>query len=50
MAFLLEQRGDKVKIIEEVVKAAAENCWSGKEVITLLLKQQGNNVIITEEL
>ena len=35
---LLEQRGVEVVITEEVVKVAAGNEWSRKEVMTLLLK------------
>jgi len=38
IVLLLKQRRDEVKIIEEVVKAAAGNS-SRKEVIALLLKQ-----------
>ena len=34
---LLNQRGDEIKITEEVVKAAVGNEWSGIEVMTLLL-------------
>jgi hypothetical protein len=37
IALLLDRRGDKVQIIEEVVKAAAENLGSGKDIIALLL-------------
>lgn len=37
MSLLLEQRGDEIKIAEEVVKAAAGNERSGKEVMSLLL-------------
>ena len=36
-------------ITEEVVKAAAGNEESGKEVMTLLLEQRGADVMITEE-
>ena len=43
MALLLDQRGDEVKITEEVVKAAAKNEDSGKEVIALLLNQRGDD-------
>jgi hypothetical protein len=49
IALLLDQRGDEVKITEEVVKAAAGNRISGKEVIALLLDQRGDEVKITEE-
>ena len=38
------------KIRKEVVKAAAGNRWSGKEVMTLLLEQRGADVVITEEI
>lgn len=37
MKILLIKRGNEVKIIKEVVKAAAKNRSSGKEVIILLL-------------
>jgi hypothetical protein len=37
MALLLDQRGADVLITEEVVKVAAANKNSGKEVIALLL-------------
>ena len=37
------------EIIEEVVKAAAENKYSGKEVIRLLLNRLSNDVKITED-
>ncbi|KAF1835672.1 hypothetical protein BDW02DRAFT_597040 [Decorospora gaudefroyi] len=49
MALLLKQRGDEVKITEEVVQAAAGNWDSGKEVMTLLLEQRGDEVKITEK-
>ena len=48
MALLLEQRGDEVRVTEEVVKAAAGNWWGG-EVMALLLKQRGDEVKVTEE-
>jgi hypothetical protein len=48
MILLLDQRGDKVKVTDEVVKAAAGND-SGKEVMTLLLDQRGDEVKITDE-
>jgi len=47
MALLLRQRGDEVKITEEVVKAAAGN--SEEEMMELLLRQRGDEVKITEE-
>jgi formylmethanofuran dehydrogenase subunit D len=50
MALLLEQRGDEVKITEEVVKAAAGNWRSGKEVIALLLDQRSDRIIVTPQL
>ena len=49
MAVLLEQGGAKVKVTEEVVKAAVGNNCSGNEVIGLLLEQQREEVNITEE-
>ncbi|KAK3346892.1 heterokaryon incompatibility protein-domain-containing protein [Lasiosphaeria hispida] len=49
MKRLLNQCGTEVKITEEVVKAAAGNGSSGKEVMTLLLDQRGTEVKITEE-
>jgi hypothetical protein len=41
MTLLLQQRGEKVKVTEEVVKAAAGNWSSGKELMELLLQQRG---------
>jgi len=41
MALLLKQRGGEVKVTKGVVKAAAENMESGKEVMAHLLKQRG---------
>ncbi|RYP43836.1 hypothetical protein DL768_009643 [Monosporascus sp. mg162] len=49
MEKLLSYCGDRVKITEEVVKAAAGNENSGKEVMALLFKQRGDEVKITEE-
>ncbi|KAL2170803.1 hypothetical protein VTG60DRAFT_4372 [Thermothelomyces hinnuleus] len=49
MTAILDQRGNEVKITEEVVKAAAENPRFGKEVIALLLNRRGTEVKITEE-
>jgi hypothetical protein len=40
MELLLRQRGGEVKITEEVVKAAAGNWKSGKEVMALLYEKQ----------
>ncbi|EDN97566.1 hypothetical protein SS1G_12418 [Sclerotinia sclerotiorum 1980 UF-70] len=40
---------ERVLITEEVVKAAAGNLWSGKEVMMLLLDKRGADVVITEE-
>jgi hypothetical protein len=45
---LREQGGDDVQITREVVKAAAENSRSGKEVMMLLLEQRGGNFRIAE--
>ncbi|KAF2204425.1 hypothetical protein GQ43DRAFT_493965, partial [Delitschia confertaspora ATCC 74209] len=49
LKYLLKQPGEDIKITEEVVKAAAGNTCSGKEVIALLLEQRGAEVKITEE-
>ncbi|ORY58533.1 uncharacterized protein BCR38DRAFT_489446 [Pseudomassariella vexata] len=47
---LLELLGSKeVKITEDVVKAAAGNYRSGKEVMALLLEKRGDQVQITED-
>ncbi|CAJ2507138.1 Uu.00g083240.m01.CDS01 [Anthostomella pinea] len=48
MALLLDRRGDKLPVTEEVVKAAAGN-WNGKQVMTLLFDQRGDEVPVTEE-
>jgi hypothetical protein len=39
ITLLLEQRGADVVITEEVVRAVAENKYSRREVIIVLLKQ-----------
>jgi hypothetical protein len=44
MTLLLDRRGVDVKITEAVVKAAARNEGSGKEVMTLLLSRRGSDV------
>ena len=49
MALLLDRRGDEIPITGGVVKAAAENCYKGKDLITLLLDRRGNDIPITEE-
>ncbi|KAK4457483.1 putative het domain protein [Cladorrhinum samala] len=46
---LLRRCGNEVRITEEVVKAAAGNSDSGKEILALLLDQRGDEVRITEE-
>ena len=46
---LLEQQWADVMITEEVVKAAARNGESGKEVMMLLLRKRGSEIKITEE-
>ncbi|KAK4205829.1 hypothetical protein QBC37DRAFT_182281, partial [Rhypophila decipiens] len=46
---VLLEPSHKVKITEEVVKAAAENQYNGKEIMALLLDQRGTEVRITEE-
>ena len=48
MALLLEQRGEEIKITEKVVRAAAGNTGSGREVVALLFKQRRGEVKITE--
>jgi hypothetical protein len=47
MTLLLNQRGDDVKVTEEVVKEAVRS--GGKDVMMLLLDQRGDEVKITEE-
>ncbi|RYP74314.1 hypothetical protein DL770_007624 [Monosporascus sp. CRB-9-2] len=47
MKKLLDQRGTEVKITEEVVKAAAGNRDSGKEMMALFLDQCSNSIIVT---
>ncbi|KAF2186451.1 HET-domain-containing protein [Zopfia rhizophila CBS 207.26] len=49
VASFLKRRGDEVAITKEVVKAAAGNTRSGKEVMTILLEQRGGEVKVTEE-
>ncbi|ERF76578.1 hypothetical protein EPUS_05851 [Endocarpon pusillum Z07020] len=49
MTLLLDRRGADVQINEEVVKAAAGNSGSGREVMTLLLDRRGADVQISEE-
>ncbi|KAF5708940.1 Pfs domain-containing protein [Fusarium globosum] len=47
---LLNQRGPKVEITKEVVKGAAGNRDSGKEVMALLLDRCGDRIIVTPRL
>ena len=47
---LLEQRGEEIKITEEVTKAAAGNWDNGKELMVVLLEQRGEEIKITEEI
>ncbi len=42
MALFLEKKSNQVKIIRDVVKAAARNWCSSKDVIALLFKKKGN--------
>jgi hypothetical protein len=49
MALRLEQRGSEVKITEEVVRAAAGNTQSGKEILALLLEERGDEVKTIEK-
>nr|KMM72211.1 hypothetical protein CPAG_08509 [Coccidioides posadasii RMSCC 3488] len=48
MNLLLDRRGADIKITENVLKAAAGNEYSGKEVMALLLNQQDADIKITE--
>lgn len=50
MALLLDRQGYDVKITNNVVKAVARNCRSGKEVMALFLDRQGDDVKITDEM
>ncbi|KAF6815372.1 ankyrin repeat and sam domain containing protein 6 [Colletotrichum musicola] len=49
MKLLLDRRGEEVKVIEEVVKAAAGNASSGEKVMALLLNRRGEEVKVIEE-
>lgn len=49
MALLLNQSGDEIIVTENVVKAAARNSKSAKEVIELLLDKRGDEIIVTED-
>jgi hypothetical protein len=49
MENLLNYQGGRLKVTEEVVKAAAGNAKSGKQVMKLLLDRRGDEVKITEE-
>ena len=49
MTLLLDKCGDKIKITEEIIKAAVGNTGSGKEVMMLLL-ERGEEIKITEEI
>jgi hypothetical protein len=49
MTVLLDRRGDEVKIIEDVVKAAVGNEECGMEIMTVLLDRRGDEVKITED-
>jgi hypothetical protein len=49
LACLLGQQGAAFEVTVEVVKAAAANEDSGKEVMALLLDRRGGDVTITEE-
>ena len=46
IAAFLKERGAEVRVTKEVVKAAAGNTGSGKEVMALLLEQRGEEVVI----
>ncbi|PON21578.1 hypothetical protein TGAM01_v209609 [Trichoderma gamsii] len=47
---LLEKLGDKVVITNKIVQAAVDNSWNGKQIMSLLLKQQRDPITITEEI
>jgi ankyrin repeat protein len=49
MALLLDRRGDKITVTEEVVKAAAGNIRKGKKLMALLLDRRGDEILVTEE-
>jgi hypothetical protein len=49
MTLLLDRHGDQIAITDEVMKAAAGNWGSGKEVITLLLDRCEGQITITDE-
>ncbi|KAK4173538.1 ankyrin domain protein, partial [Triangularia setosa] len=49
IALLLDRRGDKIPVTEEVLKAAAGNWWNGRELMALLLDRRGDHIPITEE-
>jgi hypothetical protein len=46
MTLLLDRCGVEVKIITEVIKAAARNRSQGKKVMALLLNQRGDRIFI----
>ena len=49
MSLPLQQRGDDIKITEELLKVAAMNEHSRKEVMSLLLEQRRDEITTTEE-
>ncbi|WQF77080.1 Putative NACHT nucleoside triphosphatase, P-loop containing nucleoside triphosphate hydrolase [Colletotrichum destructivum] len=49
VGLLLDKRGDEIQITEVVVKAAAANWRSGRQIIALLLDKRGDEVQITED-
>lgn len=49
MKLLVEKHRNKVKIMPEVIIAAAENFDNGEGIMRLLLEKRGNEVEITSE-
>ena len=50
MMMLLEQRGQDINITEKIIKAAAMNTHSGKEIMMLLLEQCDQEIKITKKI
>ncbi|KAM3075671.1 hypothetical protein ACMFMG_007803 [Clarireedia jacksonii] len=49
LAFILDHTGRDVVITEEILKAAASNISSGKEVMMVLFERRGPEVLVIEE-
>ncbi|PVH92905.1 hypothetical protein DM02DRAFT_698019 [Periconia macrospinosa] len=50
ITLLLERNSGRVRVTEEVVKAAVANEWNGKDILILLLDQERGEVKVTEEI